>query len=87
MPQARLAGAQARLAGPQAWLDGPEGGWTDGCRDGWTDGRTDEWKISSFYRSSSPIGAAALISAMKAKKKSRAGQGNHCPFDAFGLLI
>ena len=27
--------------------------------DGWTDGRTDGRKISPFYRTSSPIGAAA----------------------------
>ena len=43
-----LAGPQAWLAGPQALLDGPEGG---------TDERTN--KISPFYRTSSPIGAAA----------------------------
>ena len=49
-PEAWLAGPQAWLAGPQAWLDGPEGG---------TDGRTYGQKISPFYRTSSPIGAAA----------------------------
>ena len=49
-PQAWLAGPQAWLARPQAWLDGPEGG---------TDGWMDKQKISPFYRTSSPIGAAA----------------------------
>ena len=49
-PQAGLAGPQAWLAeawlgGPQFWLDGPEGGGAD--------------EISPFYRTSSPIGAAA----------------------------
>ena len=34
---------------PKAWLDGPEGG------NGWTNKR----KISPFYRTLSPIGAAA----------------------------
>ena len=48
-PQAWLAGPQAWLAGPQAWLDGPEGE------------RTDQLKISPFYRTYSPMGAAALI--------------------------
>ena len=48
--EAWLAGPQAWLAGPQAWLDGPEGG---------TYGRTYIRKISPFYRTSSPIGAAA----------------------------
>ena len=32
---------------------------TDGQTDGRTDGQTDKWKISPFYRTSSPIGAAA----------------------------
>ena len=62
-PEAWLAGPEAWLAGPQAWLDGPEGGdrrtdvRTDGRTDGRTYGRT--YKISPFYRTSSPIGAAA----------------------------
>ena len=57
-PSLRL---QAWLARPQAWLDGPEGG---------TDGQTNEWKISPFYRTLSPIGAAALIPPMQTKKMS-----------------
>ena len=60
--QGWLAGPQAWLAGPQAWLDGPEGG-TDGRMDGRTNGR----KISPFYRTSSPIGAAA----QKGKKRHK----------------
>ena len=47
---AGLAGPQAWLAGPQAWLDGPEGG---------TDKQTDGQKIYPFYRTLSPIWAAA----------------------------
>ena len=62
-PQACLAGPQAWLAGPQAWLDGPEGG------NGRMYGRMAGWKISSFYRSLSPIGAAALPPPMKTKEK------------------
>ena len=46
-----MAGPQAWLAGPQAWLDGPEGG-----TDLQSYGRRE---ISPFYRTSSPIGAAA----------------------------
>ena len=54
----------------------PEGG-----TDGHTDGRTNKQKISPFYRTLSPIGAAALLPAMETKKisfknVSRAGQGN-----------
>ena len=47
-----LAGSQAWLAGPQAWLDGPGG-------DVRMNERTYVRKISPFYRTSSPIGAAA----------------------------
>ena len=51
--QAWLDGRQAWLAGPQAWLDSPEGG---------TDGRTNKQTNKHtypFYRTLSPIGAAA----------------------------
>ena len=51
-PSLRL---QAWLAGPQALLDGPEGG-----TDKRTNERMDGRKISPFYRTLSPIGAAAL---------------------------
>ena len=33
----------------------------DGQTDGWMDGQMEGWKISPFYRTFSPIGAAALI--------------------------
>ena len=59
-PQAWLAGPQAWLAGPQAWLDGPEGG---------TYERTNGRKISPFYRTSSPIGAAAQKGCYKVRKE------------------
>ena len=55
-----LAGlAYGLAAGPQAWLDGPEGG-TYVRMNGRTDGGMDRRKISPFYRTSSPIGAADL---------------------------
>ena len=45
--------------------DGQMDGWTDGQMDGWTDGRTDGQtegrRISPFYRTLSPIGAAAPL--------------------------
>ena len=40
-----------------------------------TDERTDERKISPFYRTSSPIGAAALPPPMKTKEKVEQGKG------------
>ena len=85
-PQAWLAGPQAWLAGPQAWLDGPEGGMYE---------RTNGRKISPFYRTSSPIGAAALPPPMKTKEKVEQGKGtaDHLmplgyllPFAIFGLF-
>ena len=45
----------------------------------------DERKISPFYRTLSPIGAAALPPPMKTKEKVEQGKGT--AFDAFGLLI
>ena len=39
------------------------------------DGRTDGWKVSPFYRTLSPIGAAALPSPMKTKEKVEQGKG------------
>ena len=65
-----LVGPPAWLAGPQAWLDGPEGG-TDGQTNKWTNRR----KISPFYRTLSPIGAAALPPPMKTKEKVEQGKG------------
>ena len=58
--------------------------------DGWTNGRTekqkDRQKISPFYKTLSPIGAAALLPPKKTKEGT-AGQGNRWPFDAFGKLV
>ena len=42
------------------------------------DGRTNKWKkgkITPFYRTSSPIGAAALPPPMKTKEKVEQGKG------------
>ena len=61
---------QAWLTVPQAWLDGPEGG-MDEQMNRWMD----EWKISLFYRTLSPIGAAALPPPMKTKEKVEQGKG------------
>ena len=73
---------QAWLAGPQAWLAGPEGG-----TDGRTDKRTDERKISPFYRTSSPIGAAALPPPMKTKEKVEQGKGTADHLMPLGYLF
>ena len=64
-------------------LDGWSDGLTDGRTDGWMDGRTDGRmdkrtdikKIFPFYRTSSPIGAAALPPPMKTKEKVEQGKG------------
>ena len=58
--EACLAGSEAWLAGSKACLAGSralEGG--NGWTDGRMDGRTDGWKISPFYKTPSPIRAAA----------------------------
>ena len=70
------------MAGPQAWLDGPEGG-----TDGRTDGRTNGRKISPFYRTSSPIGAAALPPPMKTKEKVEQGKGTADHLMPLGYLF
>ena len=59
----------ALLVGPQAWLDGPEGG---------TEEQTYRQKISLFYRTLFPIGAATqfLLKKPSFQYESRAGQGN-----------
>merc|ERR1712105_562043 len=77
-PQAWLAGSQAWLAGPQAWLDGPEGG---------TYGRMNERKISPFYRTLSPIGAAALPPPMKTKEKVKQAKGTAAHLMPLGYLF
>ena len=43
--------------------------------DGRTNEQTDGQKISPFYRTSSPIGAAALPPPMKTKEKVQQGKG------------
>ena len=59
--QPGLRGSEACLAGSEAWLDGSKaclaGSWALEGGNGWTDGR----KISPFYKTSSPTGAAALL--------------------------
>ena len=96
----------AWLALRPVWLAlGPSrGGWTDGQTNGrtykcmnirmykHTNVQTDGRKISSFYRTLSPIRAAALLPLKKTKKisfkdKRRAGQGKCWPFDAYGRLV
>ena len=74
------------------WTDGLTDGWTDGWMDGWTDrwtdgrtdgqtdrwmdGQTDGWKISPFYRTSSPIGAAAQLQPKNCVKQGK-GTADH----------
>ena len=70
-------------AGPLAWLDGPEGEGVDGR----TDGRTDKRKISPFYRTLSPIGAAALPPPMKTKEKLEQGKGTADHLMPLGYLL
>ena len=52
----------------------------DGRTDGWTDG----WKIFPFYRTLSPIGAAALPPPMKTKEKVEQGKGTADHLMPFG---
>ena len=71
--QPGLRGSEACLAGSEAWLDGSKAylacswalkggnGWIDRWTDGRMDGRTNRLKISPFYRTLSPIGAAAPL--------------------------
>ena len=71
------------------WL-GLRSGWmaqrgerTDVRTNGWTDGR----KISPFYRTSSPIGAAALPPPMKTKEKAEQGKGTADHLMPLGYLL
>ena len=68
--QPGLRGSEACLAGSEAWLDGSKaclaGSWALEGGNGRTDGR----KISPFYRTSSPIGAAAQKATVKVSSKS-----------------
>ena len=82
-PSLRL---QAWLAGLPAWLDGPEGG-TDRRMDGRMDGQKDKQKISPFYSTLSPIGAAALPPPMKTKEKVEQGKGTADHLMPLGYLF
>ena len=52
-----------------------------------TDERTDRQKIFPFYRTSSPIGAAALPSPMKTKEKVKQGKGTADHLMPLGCLF
>ena len=51
------------------------------------DGRTYGQKISPFYRTSSPIGAAALPPPMKTKEKVEQGKGTADHLMPLGYLL
>ena len=70
-----MAGWASGLAG---W---PRGG------NGQTDRQTDGRKISPFYRTSSPIGAAALPPPMKTKEKVEQGKGTADYLMPLGYLL
>ena len=80
---------------PETWLAGWLGlrpGWL-GLRPSWmaqrggrTDGQMNERKIS-FYRTSSPIGAAALPFPMKTKEKVEQGKGTADHLMPLGYLF
>ena len=55
--------------------------------DGRTDGRMDGRKISPFYRTSSPIGAATLPAPMKTKEKVKQGKGTADHLMPLGYLF
>ena len=63
---ARPLAQSARPSQPGLWPSQPA------SQEGRTDGKTDKWKISPFYRTSSPIGAAALLLSMKSKEELNA---------------
>ena len=66
-------------------------GWTDSQTNRWKDGRmngqTDKRKISPFYRTLSPIGAAALPPPMKTKEKVEQGKGTADHLMPLGYLF
>ena len=62
-------------------------GGTDGRTDGRSDQRTYGRKISPFYRTSSPIGAAALPPPMKTKEKVEQGKGTADHLMPLGYLL
>ena len=51
------------------------------------DGRTEKQKISPFYRTLSPIGAAALPPPMKTKEKVEQGEGTADHLMPWGYLL
>ena len=59
--------------------------------DGWTNGRTekqkDRQKISPFYKTLSPIGAAALLPPKKTKEKVEQGKGTTDHLMPLGYLL
>ena len=61
--------------GTDRQTDGRMGGSMDRWMDGRTDKQTNRWKISPFYRTLSPIGAAALPPPMKTDEKVEQGKG------------
>ena len=67
------------------WASGLAG-WSRGGN-GQTDGRTNERKISQFYRTLSPIGAAALPPPMKTKEKVEKGKGTADHLMPLGYLF
>ena len=62
--RASWEGFRASWKGLKASWEGPKASW-EALRAGWEapggDGRTDGWNFSPFYRTSSPVGAAALL--------------------------
>ena len=92
-----VSGSLALLYFLLGFYGGPEAGWL-GLRPGWLaqrgermDGRTyeqtDKRKISPFYRTSSPIGAAALPPPMKTKEKVEQGKGTADHLMPLGYLF
>ena len=55
--------------------------------DGWADGQMNKRKISPFYRTLSPIGAAALPPPMKTKEKLEQGKGTADHLMPLGYLF
>merc|ERR1712183_125856 len=58
-----------------------------GGSDGRTNGQTNVWKNSPFYRTLSPIGAAALPPPIKTKEKVEQGKGTADHLMPLGYLF